>query len=101
MPRSEADYRIFLDWIVECEEPAGERLVAAVQRALEDLQTAVVEETAASWPGSGGHELPAPHVFVVGDDVNPRLRMLYGDPDTPVAEMPHPALVNMLIDGWG
>ncbi len=103
-PRSEADYRVFLDWIVERDEPAHDRLVAVAQRALHDLQAAVAGHIGAPWPagaGSDGHERPVAHASVVGDDVNPRLRLFYGDPAAPALEMPHPALINMLVDGWG
>ena len=41
------------------------------------------------------------HAVVIGDEVTPRLRLFYGDPDAPALEMPHPALINMLVDGWG
>jgi hypothetical protein len=103
-PRSEADYRVFLDWIVERDEPARDRLLAVTQRALADLQTAVTTDTGATWPagaGSSRDALPAAHASVAGDDVNPTLRLFYGDPEAPVLEMPHPALINMLAGGWG
>src|SRR5262249_1884017 len=103
-PRSEADYRVFLDWIVERDEPARDRLLAVTQRALGDLQAAIAEETGVPWPvgaGSDGNELAPAHAVVAGDDVNPLLRLFYGDPDGPVLENPHPGLVNMLVEGWG
>jgi hypothetical protein len=103
-PRSEADYRVFLDWIVERDEPVRDRLLAVTQRALADLQTAVAGETGTPWPvgdGSSGYEFPAAHAAVAGDDVNPLLRLFYGDPEAPVLEMAHPALINMLAGGWG
>jgi hypothetical protein len=103
-PRSEADYRVFLDWIVERDDPPHDRLLAVTQRALADLQAVVVGETGVPWPaggGSDGHELPAAHACVIGDEVNPRLRLFYGEPDAPALEMPYPALINMLVGGWG
>lgn len=84
-------------------EPARERLLTVTQQALEDLQEAVAGHIDAPSPSASanGRELPPAHAVVIGDEVNPRLRLFYGDPDAPVLEMPHPALVNMLVDGWG
>ncbi|HEX3689804.1 MAG TPA: Clp protease N-terminal domain-containing protein [Solirubrobacteraceae bacterium] len=101
--RSEADYRVLVDWIVERGEPTHDRLLTLTRQALGDLQAVVAGHLGAPWPSgsANGHELPPAHAEVVGDEVNPLLRLFYGDPDAPVLEMPQPALINMLIDGWG
>ena len=88
--RSEEDFVVDLEWIVTEDGPARDRLVQATRRALEDLQSAVVEHTRQPWPAnprSGRLDRPEPHAEIVGDDVNPMLRLWYGDRDNPTLEV--------------
>jgi hypothetical protein len=70
--------------------PARERLVCATRRALGDLQAAIIEHTRQPWPAdtnSGRPDRLQAHAEVVGDDINPMLRLWYGDPDNPTLEV--------------
>ena len=89
-PRSEEDFAVHLEWIVAEDGPARERLVQATGRALEDLQSAVIEHTRQPWPAnpsSAQPDRPQAHAEIVGDDVNPVLRLWYGDRDNPTLEV--------------
>jgi Clp amino terminal domain, pathogenicity island component len=88
--RSEEDFAVHLEWIVAEDGPARDRLVRATHRALQDLQAAIVEHDRRPWPGdrsSGQPERSEVHAEIVGDHVNPMLRLWYGDPDKPTLEV--------------
>ena len=95
------DFAVDLEWIVAEDGPARERLVQATRRALEDLQSAVVEHTRQPWPAnprSGRLDRPEAHAEIVGDDVNPMLRLWYGDRDNSTLEVtPRPIYLTSVI----
>jgi hypothetical protein len=99
---SEEDVRIDLDWIAAVDGPAPERLVAVTHRALEDLQAAAVERTGRSWPTgltSGTSGRPPAHAEIVGDEINPMLRLWYGESEGSDAleAVSHPILLNSVL----
>jgi hypothetical protein len=88
--RSEEDFAVHLEWIAAEDGPARDRLVRATRKALEDLQSAVIEHTRQPWPAnprSGQLGRPEAHAEFVGDDVNPMLRLWYGQRDDPTLEV--------------
>jgi hypothetical protein len=88
--RSEEDFAVHLEWIAAEDGAAGDRLVRATRKALEDLQSAFIEHTRQPWPASprsGQLGRPEAHAELVGDDVNPMLRLWYGDRDDPTLEV--------------
>ena len=99
--QSEEDYAIDLGWIVAEDGPAPERLIRVTRSVLEALQQAIVEHTAVPWPAHPAAErsgLPEAHAELVGDDVNPALRLWYGRSDTPDLELfSHPLLLTQVI----
>jgi hypothetical protein len=100
--RSEEDFAVHLEWIMAEDGPARDRLVRATRRALEDLQSAVIEHTRQPWPAnsrSGRLDHPQAHAEIVGD-VNPMLRLWYGDGDDSTLEVTsRPILLNSVIQG--
>jgi hypothetical protein len=88
--RSEEDFAVHLEWIAAEDGPARDRLVRCTRKALEDLQSAVIQHTHQPWPTNPGAEQlgrPEAHAEFVGDDVNPMLRLWYGDRDAPTLEV--------------
>jgi hypothetical protein len=101
--RSEEDFAVHLEWIVAEDGPVRDRLLRATRRALEDLQSAVIEHTGRPWPANSHSEQldrPEAHAEIVGDDVNPRLRLWYGDRDNaPLEVTSEPIYLTSLIRG--
>ncbi len=101
--RSEEDFAVHLEWIVAETGPARDRLVQATRQALQDLQTAIIDYAREPWPDSpcsGQLHAPEAHAEIVGDDVNPMLRLWYGDRDNPILEVTsRPILLTSVIHG--
>lgn len=102
--RSEEDYRIDLGWIVAHDGSGRDRLLDVTRKALQDLQTAITEHTGQPWPtdAAPGHpDHPEAHAEIIGDDINPRLRLWYGPHDGVTLEvMWPPILLNSVIQGF-
>ena len=98
---SEEDARIDFGWIVTRGAPAPARLLEVSHCALQAVQDAVSTHTARPWPPQSRTEpfqLPGAHAEIVGDDINPALRLWYGDIAFPALEvLPSPLLLNQVI----
>lgn len=99
--QSEEDYAIDVGWIVAEDGPAPERLMRVTRAALEALQQAIVEHTRAPWPAHPAAQrsgLPQAHAELVGDDINPALRLWYGPSDAPDLELlSHPLPLTQVL----
>lgn len=88
--RSEEDFAVHLEWIAAEAGPARDRLLRGTRKALEDLQSAVIEHTGQPWPANPRSRQagrPEAHAEFVGDDDNPMLRLWYGDLGDPTLEV--------------
>jgi Clp amino terminal domain, pathogenicity island component len=101
--QSEEDFAVYLEWIVAEDGPARDRLARVTHKALEDLQSAVVEHNRQPWPAnrrSGQLDRPEAHAEIVGDDVDPMLGLWYGDCDNPTLEVTsRPIYLTSVIHG--
>lgn len=99
--RSEEDFRIDFGWIVTRDAPAAARLLEVSRSALEAVQRAVSKHTCQPWPQNPGTDavrLPEAHAEIVGDDINPALRLWYGDAASPAFEvLSRPLLLNQVV----
>jgi hypothetical protein len=95
--RSESDFQIRPGWITAETGQVPERLQRVTQWMLERLQAAVIEATRTPWPETPDHDAAPAHAELIPDRYNPRLRLGYGDPQSPtLAVLEHDLLVNML-----
>lgn len=101
--RSEEDFAVDLEWIAAEDGPARDRLIRATHKALEDLQSAIIEHTRQSWPARphpGHPDRPEAHAEIVGDDINPMLRLWYSDGGDPILEVTsEPIYLTSVING--
>jgi len=96
--RSESDFQIRPGWIVAEDGTAPERLQRVTQWMLERLQAAVIATTGRPWPEAPDGATPDVHAELVDDRYNPKLRVGYGDPKSPVAApAAHAIHLNMVI----
>jgi hypothetical protein len=102
--QSEEDFAVHLEWVVAEDGPARDRLARVTQKALEDLQSAIVQHHRQPWPAnpcSGQLDRPEAHAEIVGDDGNPMLRLWYGERDNPTLEVTsRPIYLTSVIHGW-
>lgn len=101
--RSEEDFRIHMGWIVSHDASARERLLRVTLRTLEDLQKAIADHTTEPWPdtaSAGPSDRPAAHADLLGDEVNPMLRLWYGEHSASVLDVfSQPILLTSFIRG--
>ena len=97
--RSEEDYRIDMGWIISSDLPARRRLLDVSHAALTSLQRAVSETTHTSWPAANRTDPPPePHTAIGGDELNPTLRVWFGDEHAPILKLAPPLLLNRVLD---
>ena len=65
---------------------------------LERFQEALTEIVGEPWPAAVNGRLAPAHAHVIPDRYNPRLRLGYGDPESPVLRVvQHDLLINMMV----
>jgi hypothetical protein len=96
--QSESDFQIRPGWITAQPGSGRDRLQQVTQWMLERFQAALTEIVGQPWPAADdGRPAPA-HAHVIPDRYNPRLRLGYGDPETPVLRVTeHDLLVHMIV----
>ena len=96
--RSESDFQIRPGWIIAEPGTAPGRLKRVTHWMLERLQAAVIDATGQPWPQSG-EDRATPYAKLIEDRYNPKLRLGYGDPQSPVATpLEHDMHLNMMIN---
>jgi Clp amino terminal domain, pathogenicity island component len=96
--RSESDFQIRPGWIAAESGPAPERLRRVTQWMLERLQAAVIQATGRPWPESPDGQAAPVYAQLIDDRYNPKLRLGYGHPESPVTTpIEHDILLNMVI----
>jgi ATP-dependent Clp protease ATP-binding subunit ClpA len=96
--QSESDFQIRPGWITSSPGSGRDRLQEVTQWMLERFQAALTKVLGEPWPAPVDGRLAPAHAQVIPDRYNSRLRLGYGDPESPVLRVvEHDLLIHMMV----